>query len=50
MAVRLYGMQAEGVTPVQMSELRNEGVFWLFWVWRSSCTRAFRARVAAPYS
>ena len=31
-AVRLYGMQAEGVTPGQMSELRNEGISWLFFV------------------
>jgi uncharacterized membrane protein len=31
-AVRLYGMQAEGVTDVQLSELRNEGVSWLFFV------------------
>jgi hypothetical protein len=31
-AVRLYCMQTEGVTPVQMSELRNEGISWLFFV------------------
>jgi len=31
-AVRLYGMQAEGVTQLQLSELRNEGISWLFFV------------------
>jgi hypothetical protein len=31
-AVRLYGMLAEGVTQVQLSELRNEGISWLFFV------------------
>lgn len=27
--VRLYGMAADGITPVQVSELRDEGVSWL---------------------
>ena len=31
-AVRLYGMALDGVTPVQLSELRNEGVSLIFFV------------------
>lgn len=31
-AVRLYGMALEGVTSLQLTELRNEGVSWLFFV------------------
>ena len=31
-AVRLYGMGVDGTTAVQLSELRNEGVSWLFFV------------------
>jgi hypothetical protein len=29
-AARLYGMAADGVTPLQLSELRDEGISWLF--------------------
>jgi hypothetical protein len=31
-AVRLYGISAEGSSVVQLSELRDEGVSWLFFV------------------
>src|SRR5690606_40342590 len=31
-AVRLYGMAVDGVTPVQLSELRDEGLSWLLFV------------------
>lgn len=31
-AVRLYGMAIDGTTPIQLSELRNEGISWLFFV------------------
>jgi hypothetical protein len=31
-AVRLYGIAAEGSSHVQLSELRNEGISWLFFV------------------
>ena len=30
--VRLYGMALDGVTPKQLSELRNEGLSWLMFV------------------
>ncbi len=30
--VRLFGMAADGITPVQLSELRNEGWSWLAFV------------------
>jgi hypothetical protein len=29
-ALRLFGMAADGVTELQLSELRDEGVSWLF--------------------
>lgn len=31
-AVRLLGMGVDGVTPLQLTELRDEGVSWLFFV------------------
>ena len=31
-AVRLLGIAVDGVTPLQLSELRDEGVSWLFFV------------------
>jgi uncharacterized membrane protein len=31
-AVRLLGIAVDGVTPLQMSELRDEGVSWLLFV------------------
>lgn len=31
-AVRLYGIAVEGLTPLQLTELRDEGVSWLFFV------------------
>lgn len=31
-AARLFGMLADGVTRLQLSELRDEGVSWLFFV------------------
>lgn len=31
-AVRLLGIAVDGVTPLQLSELRNEGISWLFFV------------------
>lgn len=31
-AVRLYGIALDGVTPIQLSELRNEGLSWLVFV------------------
>jgi hypothetical protein len=30
--LRLYGIAIDGVTPVQLTELRDEGVSWLFFV------------------
>ncbi len=30
--VRLYGMLTDGVTPKQLSELRNEGLSWLMFL------------------
>lgn len=30
--VRLFGMAVDGITPVQLSELRNEGLSWLAFV------------------
>jgi len=31
-AVRIYGIVIDGVTPLQMTELRDEGLSWLFFV------------------
>lgn len=31
-AARLYGISVDGVTPVQLTELRDEGISWLFFV------------------
>jgi len=31
-SVRLFGIAVDGVTPVQLSELRNEGISWLLFV------------------
>jgi hypothetical protein len=31
-ALRLYGIAVDGVTPVQLTELRDEGISWLFFV------------------
>jgi hypothetical protein len=31
-AVRLYGIAVDGVTPMQLSELRDEGLSWLLFV------------------
>ncbi len=31
-AVRLYGMASEGITDMQVRELRNEGISWLFFL------------------
>lgn len=31
-AVRLFGIAMDGVSPVQLSELRNEGLSWLLFV------------------
>ena len=31
-AVRLYGMAVDGITPMQLTELRDEGISWLFFV------------------
>ena len=31
-AVRLLGIAVDGVTPLQLTELRDEGVSWLFFV------------------
>ena len=31
-AVRLYGIVLDGVTPMQIRELRDEGISWLFFV------------------
>jgi hypothetical protein len=29
-AARLYGITVDGVTPLQLSELRDEGISWMF--------------------
>jgi hypothetical protein len=31
-AIRLFGMAVDGVTPIQVSELRDEGLSWLLFV------------------
>ena len=31
-AVRLFGIALDGATPIQLSELRNEGLSWLLFV------------------
>jgi hypothetical protein len=31
-AVRLYGIAVDGVSPIQLTELRDEGISWLFFV------------------
>lgn len=31
-AARLFGIAVDGMTPMQMSELRDEGLSWLFFV------------------
>jgi len=31
-AARLYGMAVDGVTAIQVSELRDEGISWVFFV------------------
>jgi hypothetical protein len=31
-AVRLYGIVVDGVTPMQLTELRDEGISWLFFI------------------
>ncbi len=31
-AARIYGMAVDGLTPLQLTELRDEGISWLFFV------------------
>ena len=31
-AVRLFGIVVDGISPIQLTELRNEGLSWLLFV------------------